>query len=175
MYSVKVRNQDAILAALKRIEKCKGKAIPACQLQDGDLFRDDGRCLDIFKRDGEHYSVFPAWHDLLGQMSIGTGGNIASLGHKPVTVVAHKPDYPEPDKESAVKTIVHPRADGTVCCQNLVYGLSGQHFHITQDKLVELKDHHDREWIVTGDPCDCDLAVGEVREYDGHRHTLGGE
>jgi len=103
-------------------------------------------------------------------MCVGSGGRLADMPDKPVNIVASKADYPEPDRESAVKTIVHPRTDGSFCCQNLIYGLSGQHFRITAERLAELRAKNDREWIDAGQTYGCDLPLGMTKEYDGRIH-----
>ena len=175
MYSVKVRNHDAVSQALSKISKRKGKTIPACQLQDGDLWRDREYELSIIHVNPDQtYSVFSAWSELLGGMCIGYGGTLDHLKEKSqtVTLLAHKPDYPQPDKESEVKTIVYPRPDGTVCCQNMVFYHSGQHFHITAERLADLKAKHDRDWLDSPTPCTCDLPLGQCREYDGKVHEF---
>jgi hypothetical protein len=146
MYSVKVKNQAEVTAALKRIEKRKGRVIPASQLQDGDLFRTGKYGLDIFRRRDGEYSVYSAWQELQGGMCIGVGGAVSGLNNgNQVTLLAHKSDYPVPEKESPVKTFVYPRADGTFCCQNLVYYHNGQHFRITAGKLADLPALHDHQ------------------------------
>jgi len=173
MYSIKVHNRDEITTALNRISKHKGKLISSKELQDGDLFRHSHYGLDIFHLDDGHFSVFSAWADLFGDMCIGNGGNIDQLNDVQVTLLAHKDDYPQPIKDSPITTIVHKRTDGSFCCQNLIYYHNGQHFRITADKLAELKAEGGRQWEDSPAPCDCDLAIGQVKEYDGHIHELG--
>ena len=172
MYSLKVLNKDEVTQALKRIEKRKGKIITPRDLKDGDIFRFNSYDLNIFRSDGNTYSIFPAWSELLGSMCLGIGGLVSGLDGHQVTLLARKGDYPEPEKESPVKTIIYPRADGTVCCQNFVFYHLGQHFHITAERLAELKKQDNRTWLDSPEPCTCDLDLGSVREYDGHIHKI---
>ncbi len=172
MYNVKVKNHDEVLSAIKRIDRRKGKTLSAKMLQDGDLFRQkqDHSQLLVFKTHDLHYGIYPAWSSLFGHMCVGSGGDLKEIYDVPVVLLAHKADYPQPDMESPIKTIVHPRADGTYCCQNMVYFHSGQHFHITADKLQELRNKNDRDWIQSPNACVCDLPLGKVKEYDGAIH-----
>lgn len=67
----------------------------------------------------------------------------------------------DPQMESALKTQVYRNADGSVCCQNYVYGMTGQHWtlygsgeeQLRKRKREEAEEGQEREWIETGEPC----------------------
>lgn len=62
--------------------------------------------------------------------------------------------------------------DGSIHIQNYIIGLGGQH-HVHSGKSFESwkRDSDEINWLPDG-PCDCGLAVGDVREYDGKvRHN----
>jgi hypothetical protein len=172
MYSVKVHNQDEISKVLNKINKRKGKTISAKELQDGDLFRHGDYGLNIYHQNDGHFSVFSAWADLLGQMCVGSGGRAGELNDVPVKLLAHKNEYPQPIKDSPITTIIHKRNDEGYCCQNMIFYHVGQHFRITAEKLAELKTKGDRQWEDSPMPCNCELELGQVKEYDGHIHEL---
>jgi hypothetical protein len=175
VYKSKVLNYGYVAADLKWLSRRKGKLVPMSSLQDGDLFRFDGEYdLLLFRLYERSYGIYSAWSVLGGYLAVGTGGELKDLKGRTVRFIAHRDAYARPKIEPATKTFIYRNSDGTICCQNIIYFHAGQHFKITLEQLAQLKAKtpaDERSWIEETEPCDCDLPLGMVKEYDGSIHS----
>lgn len=174
MYSTRVKNYEAISSTLMKIGRRKGKLVGVEDLKDGDIIRFQGKAVGPYnitcaccepKRNRIFF--YDAWAYFGSSPSIGSGGEIKHMAGLKVFRLGSKSEYPEPDREKEMKTLIYRNPDGTVCCQNVVFWHIGQHFKTTPaalDRMVE--GDKSREWVEEKDACDCGLSVGQVKSGD---------
>ena len=147
MYGQKCLNHDDVAITLNKIERRKGKPIEVAALRDGDIVRNRTVVFLVLIDERDNISFFPAWSYLLGGMYVGSSGKRESITATGFMRLATKVDYPEPQYEPVVKTVVTPQTDGNFHCQNSLHGYMGQEFTVTAAELTEMKQRNDREWL----------------------------
>jgi hypothetical protein len=154
MFGGKAINYDDIKTAVEKITRRKGKLISPADLQDGDLvYIGENTSPALIRIDGagdtERVSTYSnIWAYFVGYPVIGSSARRSDIASDIVLRrVATQADYPVPEYPHSTITTVTPQPDGSMLCQNMVHGMTGQTFVVSPAKLAEMKGRNDRVWV----------------------------
>lgn len=159
--SPSIINRREINAAYDKLSKRKGKVINAAEVNDGDIVRKTDERQIVYtmlmariEKNGD--LTLCRAHDLLYSNAYFATRIPSKEFHKvSYRRVATENEYPQPAREPEITTLVYFNDDGTVCCQNHIHGLAGQHFTLSKEEyLLKKNDEKDiRNWEETNTCC----------------------
>jgi hypothetical protein len=163
-----ITNRKDISAAYDKLSKRKGKIVSGTDIMDGDIVRGLVERQIVYTmllarvEDNGDLTLCLAHDQLYSNGYFASRIPVKKLSEVSYRRIATKDEYPQAQREPEITTLVYFNPDDTVCCQNYIHGLEGQHFTMTVAEYAVRKEAEKevRKWEETNSPCQkCKLGA----------------
>ena len=135
------------------MSKRKGKVVSGAELKDGDIVRGVEErqivytMLMVRVEENGDLTLCRAHDQLYSRGYFASRIPADKLKGLSYRRVATRDEYPGEQREPEITTLVYFNPDNTVCCQNYIHGLTGQHFTLSREEYAVKKEAEGRAGI----------------------------